>query len=65
MSAPQETAETQAERHKPALTGIKISLGVAAGLLIGLIVYIAAGGEETNGVEAKVGGLTLEVTETN
>ncbi|SFE61849.1 hypothetical protein [Roseivivax sediminis] len=49
MSAPDTNTEKEEKRHRPALLGIRASLIYAAILLLGLIVWVFASGEEDTG----------------
>ena len=45
MSAPNTNLETQKERHKGPLAGIRLAVIVAAALFAGLVVWLSANGD--------------------
>ena len=44
MSAPDTNIEKQKQKHKPALSGLKISVGVVALLFVAFIIWTVAKG---------------------
>ena len=58
MSAPETDVETQAERHRPSLVGIALSVGLAL-LMFGLfIAWLAARGDAPETPETRIDGRT-------
>lgn len=58
MSAPDTNVEKEERRHKPALTGIRLSLIVAAGLFIGFLGWTFAQSDGPEGAETQIDGRT-------
>lgn len=60
MSAPQDSPERQAKRHKPALGGIALSLIVGGILAFLIVAWAILGGENPDGAETQINGVTGE-----
>jgi len=60
MSAPDTDVEKQKQQHKPALLGIRGVMLTAGALLVGLIVWVVAQGQEPVDPEVKIDGRTGE-----
>lgn len=56
MSAPDTNIDTQERRHKPVLTGIRLSLIFVAILFLGWLAWLAAMGNSPGEEEAVVPG---------
>ncbi|MHA3977449.1 hypothetical protein ACW9UR_07195 [Halovulum sp. GXIMD14794] len=61
MSAPQDSPEREAKRHKPALGGIALSLIVGGVLAVLIAAWAILGGDDPEGADAQVNGVTGEV----
>lgn len=64
MSAPNTDVEKQEKEHKPALLGIKGAIIVAVVLLLGLITWLAAKGQEPVTPETRIDARTGAEVET-
>ncbi|MFO7769917.1 hypothetical protein HAT86_06490 [Roseovarius gahaiensis] len=64
MSAPNTDVEKQEKEHKPALLGIKGAIIVAVLLLLGLITWLAAKGQEPVTPETRIDARTGAEVET-
>ncbi|SLN40292.1 hypothetical protein [Roseisalinus antarcticus] len=58
MSAPETNLEKQEKNHRPALRGIIVSVGFAAVLLVALLVWLFATGNEPDTPETRIDGRT-------
>ena len=58
MSAPDTNTEKQADRHKPALGGIKFALIWGVGLLVVFIIAMILMGDDPVGSDEQVDGRT-------
>jgi len=64
MSAPDTNVEKQKKAHKPALLGIKGAIVIAVVMLLGLIMWLAAKGQEPVTPETRIDARTGEEVET-
>lgn len=64
MSAPDTNVEKQEKAHKPALLGIKGAILFAVVLLLGLILWLAANGQEPVTPETRIDARTGAEVET-
>ncbi|CUH76658.1 hypothetical protein [Tropicibacter naphthalenivorans] len=65
MSAPDTNLQTQEHEHKPALTGIRLSLGLVALLLLVFVSYtVFQGGEPETAERQVIPGVGIEDTST-
>lgn len=64
MSAPDTDVEKQEKAHKPALWGIKGAMIFAVVLLLGLIIWLAAKGQEPVTPDTRIDARTGEEVET-
>jgi len=60
MSAPQDSPERQAKRHKPALGGIALSLVVGGIFAFLIVAWAILGGDDPEGAETQINGVTGE-----
>lgn len=60
MSAPDTNVEKEKRRHKPALNAIRLSLIVAAGLLIGFLGWTFGQSDGPEGAQTQIDGRTGE-----
>jgi hypothetical protein len=60
MSAPDTDVEKQKQRHRPALLGIGGVMLFGGALLVGLIVWVVAQGQEPVEPEVRIDGRTGE-----
>ncbi len=63
MSAPDTDVEKQKKEHKPALIAIRAAMIFAGILLLGLIVWTFAQGDEPETPETRIDGRTGEEVE--
>ncbi|MSU90536.1 hypothetical protein GE300_13070 [Rhodobacteraceae bacterium 2CG4] len=63
MSAPHDSPEKQARRHKPALGGIALSLIVGGLFALLIAAWAILGGDDPDGAETRIEGLTGEEVE--
>ena len=54
MSAPQTNVEKQSKRHRPALVGIGAAAAFGVAILVALMVWAFATGDEPEGAELQV-----------
>jgi len=60
MSAPDTDVEEEKRKHKPALIGLRGAMILGAALLVGLIVWVVAQGQEPVAPEVRIDGRTGE-----
>ncbi|MGP6085720.1 hypothetical protein [Antarctobacter jejuensis] len=63
MSAPDTNIDKQQSRHRPSLTGIGLSVGFAATLLVVFLGWVFAQGQDPDGAERQIDGRTGAVVD--